>query len=291
MGIPPASSGMSATSRLECPYSIRAKLLDELYDKPAMELPRKMMHSPGEPMVIKSNDFGPFQGQMLVPDENGRRIVRLMPEEVDNAWQGAATLFYENAKLRAGGVRIAPSPDGKSIYYGSTTRGWQRPDEGIQRITYNGKAPFHVQSCSLTSMGSMLALPSPSQSLIISPSVLKSAATGLNMDTGMAPENWIRKTIKFLGFKKGELRQLNLGTFSGKPGTRKNLRIILYGKIRKWFGNEESICAIYRPTIERPSSDYRAMISKTQRVLKLAWEVNLSPPTTILPQTNQLSGR
>ena len=61
------------------------KLLDELYDKPAMELPRNMMHSPGEPMVIESNEFGPFAGQMLVPDENGRRIVRLMPEEVDSA--------------------------------------------------------------------------------------------------------------------------------------------------------------------------------------------------------------
>ena len=82
------------------------KLLDELYDKPAMDLPRKMMHSPGEPMVIQSKNFGPFTGQMLVPDENGRRIVRLMPEEVDSAWQGAAALFYENAKLRAGGVRI-----------------------------------------------------------------------------------------------------------------------------------------------------------------------------------------
>ena len=101
-------------------------------------------------MVIQSKNFGPFIGQMLVPDENGRRIVRLMPEEVDNAWQGAAALFYENEQLRAGGVRIAPSPDGKSIYYGSTTRGWQRPDEGIQRITYNGKTPFHVKSCSLT---------------------------------------------------------------------------------------------------------------------------------------------
>ena len=37
------------------------KLLDEIYDKPAMELPRIMMHSPGEPMMIQSNDFGPFR--------------------------------------------------------------------------------------------------------------------------------------------------------------------------------------------------------------------------------------
>ena len=137
------------------------KLLDELYDKPAMELPRNMMHSPGEPMVIESNEFGPFQGQMLVPDENGRRIVRLMPEEVDSAWQGAAALFYENAKLRAGGVRIAMSPSGKSIYYGSTTRGWQRPDEGIQRLTYNGNVPFHISQCSLTTDGFLVGFTQP----------------------------------------------------------------------------------------------------------------------------------
>ena len=137
------------------------KLLDELYDKPAMELPRNMMHSPGEPMVIGSNEFGPFQGQMLVPDENGRRIVRLMPEEVDSAWQGAAALFYENAKLRAGGVRIAMSPSGESIYYGSTTRGWQRPDEGIQRLTYNGNVPFHISQCSLTADGFLVGFTQP----------------------------------------------------------------------------------------------------------------------------------
>jgi glucose/arabinose dehydrogenase len=137
------------------------KMLDELYNKPAMELPRNLMHSPGEPMVIRSANFGPFAGQILVPDENARRIVRLMPETVDSATQGAAVLFYENNQLRAGGVRMAMNPDGKSLYYGSTTRGWQRPDEGIQRLTYSGKAPFHILGCSLTTDGFLVQFTQP----------------------------------------------------------------------------------------------------------------------------------
>ena len=43
---------------------------------------------------------------MLMPDENGRRINRIMLEKVDGAWQGASTLFLNTKQLRAGGVRI-----------------------------------------------------------------------------------------------------------------------------------------------------------------------------------------
>ena len=41
----------------------------------------------------------------------------------------------------------------KTIYYASTARGWQRPDEGLQRITYNGKTPFQIKDCKLTTRG------------------------------------------------------------------------------------------------------------------------------------------
>ena len=159
----PLKPGMGCTvpALWYAPVSIHANYWTNLYDKPAMDLPRNMMHSPGEPMVINSKSFGPFSGQILVPDENGRRIVRLMPEEVDSGVQGAATLFYQKIQLRAGGVRIAMSPSGESIYYGSTTRGWQRPDEGIQRLTYNGNVPFHISQCSLTTDGFLVGFTQP----------------------------------------------------------------------------------------------------------------------------------
>jgi glucose/arabinose dehydrogenase len=128
-------------------------LLDDLHNQPAVQISRKTMYSCGEPFIIQSENFGPFLGQMLVPDENGRRINRVMLEKVDGAWQGASTVFLSSNKLRAAGVRIAMEAASKSLYYASTARGWQRPDEGIQRITFNGKVPFHVKACTLTPDG------------------------------------------------------------------------------------------------------------------------------------------
>ena len=135
------------------PIFLPRKMLDDLHNQPSVQLTRKSMNSCGEPFIIQSKNFGPFNGQMLVPDENGRRINRIMMEKVDGAWQGASALFLNTKQLRAGGVRIAMDDTGKTIYYGSTTRGWQRPDEGLQRITYNGKTPFHVQNLKLTTKG------------------------------------------------------------------------------------------------------------------------------------------
>ncbi|MEG3604747.1 MAG: DUF6807 family protein [Verrucomicrobiota bacterium] len=135
------------------PIFLPRKLLDDLHNQPSVQLPRKSMCSCGEPYFIEGDNFGPFSGQMLVPDENGRRINRVMMEKIDGAWQGASTLFLKTRELRSGGVRIAMDPSGKSIYYGSTTRGWQNPDEGLQRISYNGKTPFHVKNCKLTTRG------------------------------------------------------------------------------------------------------------------------------------------
>ena len=135
------------------PIFLPRKMLDDLHNQPAVQLHRTTMSSCGEPFMIESDEFGPFRGQMLVPDENGRRITRVMLEKIDGAWQGASTLFLNTKQLRAGGVRIAMDSSGKTIYYASTTRGWQSPDEGLQRITYNGKTPFHIKTFNLTTQG------------------------------------------------------------------------------------------------------------------------------------------
>ncbi|MEJ6621873.1 MAG: PmoA family protein [Opitutae bacterium] len=145
------------------PLFLPRKMLDDLHNQPSLQMPRNMMNSCAEPFIIESEKFGPYNGQMLIPDENGRRIVRAMLEKVDGGWQGAVALFYSEKNLRAAGVRIAMDPNGKSIYYGSTARGWQKPDEGIQRLIYSGKKPFHVQNCKLTENGFNLTFTKPIQ--------------------------------------------------------------------------------------------------------------------------------
>ena len=66
-----------------------------------------------------------------------------MFEEVNGVTQGACVKLVDKG-LKAGNNRLVFSPDGKTLYTGQTVRGWGRPSEGMQRITFNGKTPFEV---------------------------------------------------------------------------------------------------------------------------------------------------
>jgi hypothetical protein len=137
-------------------------LLDDLWNKPAFHIPHKMVHSCAEPAFIPADgSFGPFAGQMLVPDQSGPTIVRCIPEMIDGAYQGAATYFYTGNGLSRGNNRLAFSPDGKTLYVGQTGRGWGALSEGLQRIRYTGALPFDIQNCSLTENGFTLTFTMP----------------------------------------------------------------------------------------------------------------------------------
>ncbi len=138
------------------------KLLDDLHNEPAIMMAHGEMRSCGEPMQITTDNFGPFKGQMLIPDENSPRIMRVMLETVDGAWQGANVLFHTGG-LRPSGNRMAMSPDGKTLYYGETARGWQKPNEGIHRLHYTGTVPFEVLDCKLTTGGFAVSFTQPIQ--------------------------------------------------------------------------------------------------------------------------------
>jgi hypothetical protein len=129
-------------------------LLDDLWNKPAFHLPHGMIRSCAEPVFdTTGGKFGPFTGQMLVPDQSGEAIVRCMPEMVDGAYQGAAVDFFRSNGLRRGNNRLTFSPEGDTLYVGQTGRGWGKISEGIQRIRFTGKVPMHVLNCSLTEEG------------------------------------------------------------------------------------------------------------------------------------------
>lgn len=128
-------------------------LLDDLWNKPAFHLPHSMIRSCAEPVFdTTGGTFGPFEGQMLVPDQSGMNIVRCMPEMVDGAYQGAA-IVSQFSDLSRGNNRLAFSPEGDTLYVGQTGRGWGALSEGIQRIRYTGTLPFDVKNCSLTEKG------------------------------------------------------------------------------------------------------------------------------------------
>jgi hypothetical protein len=101
----------------------------------------------------RNGSFGPFAGQLLIPDNNGERISRVMLEKVNGHFQGAVTQFIQNHGLRSGNHRLRFSPDGKQLYVGQTVRGWGSPAEGLQRITWKGGVPFDFESFKITRRG------------------------------------------------------------------------------------------------------------------------------------------
>jgi sugar lactone lactonase YvrE len=145
------------------PLKEGAAKLDAMRTKPAVQFPHGiMMNSPGDPIFdVTKGKFGPFAGQMFVPDESGQRILRLMLEKVDGEWQGACAVFLQDHGLRAGNNRLVFSPDGKALYSGQTMRGWGGPVEGLQRIIYTEKPVFEVHNISLKPDGFELTFTEP----------------------------------------------------------------------------------------------------------------------------------
>jgi hypothetical protein len=105
-----------------------------------------------EPVTV-SNAFGPFAGQILLPDNTVNRIARIMLDRVDGEFQGAATMFMDGMGLRAGNNRMRFSPDGRSLYIGVTSRGWGTPSEGLQRLQWRGGTPFTIEKIAITPTG------------------------------------------------------------------------------------------------------------------------------------------
>ncbi|MEO0447182.1 MAG: DUF6807 family protein, partial [Verrucomicrobiota bacterium] len=144
---------------IENPLLLPRRLLDDLWNKPAFRLPRSMMNSCAEPAFLPES-FGPFAGQMLIPDQSGDRIVRLMPEMVDGAYQGAATMLIEGEPLHRGNNRLAFDRHG-TLYVGQTGRGWGKLSEGLQRVRPTGDFGFEVITCQLSNSGFQLTFTEP----------------------------------------------------------------------------------------------------------------------------------
>lgn len=137
---------------------------DKFRTRAAVLIPYKEMNrSGGEPIEIPKS-FPWFAGQMLLPDNNGQRITRIMLEKVNGEYQGACATFLDGGGLRSGNHRIRFSPDGKQIYVGQTVRGWGRPSEGLQRITpLSQTPPFDVQTMKIRHDGFTVAFTRPPQ--------------------------------------------------------------------------------------------------------------------------------
>lgn len=144
------------------PLELPVEDIDEMRTPAAVLLPHdEMNRSAAEPVEIpEGDDFGPFGGQLLVPDNNGRRITRVMLENVGGVYQGACAQFLDDESLQLGNNRLVFSPDRKELYVGQTSRGWGQIAEGLQRVRFTGEVPFDVKMMSLTKEGFRLVFTS-----------------------------------------------------------------------------------------------------------------------------------
>jgi hypothetical protein len=128
----------------------------------AVLVPYEICRSASEPIMIPRNgSFGEaYAGQYILPDNNGTRLCRIMVEKVDGVFQGMVTYLQNGGGLRSGNNRVTFSPDGKTLYVGQTVRGWGKPAEGLQRITYKGGIPFDVSTVNITKDGFRLTFTS-----------------------------------------------------------------------------------------------------------------------------------
>jgi hypothetical protein len=105
--------------------------------------------------------FGPYTGQIFIPDVVSPIIVRVSTQKVNGEYQGASYPFIKNGPLEGAGAGNRMIFDKKgTLYVGSTARGWGR-GEGLKTITWNGTVNMEIQEMMLTNTGFDLVFTKP----------------------------------------------------------------------------------------------------------------------------------
>ncbi|MCW9706366.1 DUF7133 domain-containing protein [Fodinibius salsisoli] len=143
------------------PLKLPVPVLNKMRTKAAILFPHGFLaNSPTQPLVDRTEGkFGPFTGQMFIGEMNHKRIMRVMLEKVQGEYQGAVVSFLDSTGLNIGNNRLAFSPNG-DLWVGQTDHGWPG-DQGIQKISWNGKVPMEVKKMSLTKEGFELTFTKP----------------------------------------------------------------------------------------------------------------------------------
>ena len=143
------------------PKKVTTESLWQRVKTPAVVFPHGPMGiSPGEPVWDQTGGkFGPFAGQVFTGDYS-KLVIRSSLERVAGAWQGACFPFLgrnetpgyiSGDKLKAGITRAAFGPDG-SLYFAATA-GWGAGEDGLQRISWDGRVSPEIRDIKITDRG------------------------------------------------------------------------------------------------------------------------------------------
>jgi len=129
--------------------------LEPIRTKPNVWFPHKEISgSPGNPeWDTTEGKFGPFTGQIFVGDQTLSNVFRVMLEEVNGEYQGAAMNFIDG--FQSGNIRVKFDPEG-ALWVGQTARGWQSEGNkpfGLQKVVWDGTTPFELLTINLIPKG------------------------------------------------------------------------------------------------------------------------------------------
>ena len=115
------------------------------YVPPAIVLPHNKVGKSPTGMILDESGgkFGPFEGQLFVPDQNFSNIARCFLEEVNGVYQGACFIFLNGFKSGNIGIQMK---DGV-MFTGGSNRGWGAKGGqpyNFERVNWTGKVPFEI---------------------------------------------------------------------------------------------------------------------------------------------------
>lgn len=112
---------------------------------PSIWFPHTLMGISTSDIEVIPENFGPFEGQLLVGDQGHSKIMRVFQEQIDGVYQGVCFAFVEG--FSSGVLRMEWGPK-ETLYVGMTNRGWASTGKqpyGLQRLNWTGKTPFEMK--------------------------------------------------------------------------------------------------------------------------------------------------
>ena len=129
---------------------------------PSVWFPHTIMGISTSDIALIGNEFGPFEGQLLVGDQGHSKVMRVYQEKVNGVYQGACFPFVDG--FSSGVLRLTWSPDEKQLFVGMTSRGWASTGPksfGLERLTWTGKMPFEIKTIKAMETGFELEFTKP----------------------------------------------------------------------------------------------------------------------------------
>lgn len=128
---------------------------------PSVWFPHTLMGISTSDIAVIPQNFGPFQGQLLVGDQGHSKIMRVFQEKIDGVYQGICFPFVEG--FSSGVLRMKWGAD-QTLFVGMTNRGWASTGKqpyGLQKLKWTGKTPFEMQKVEAQSDGFLISFTEP----------------------------------------------------------------------------------------------------------------------------------